>query len=143
MIEIREPSREEIKSILTDPEIYDRITDDDCPSREDYEFSDPFGSQYFGGYVDGRLIGVVIHHDGEIHVNILKDFRREHKSELLREALKRIDRDEVRAEIPSLFPSIIQFAKDEGFREERIVKDGYRKNGKTYDTLIMVKRCHS
>lgn len=128
----------EVKAILTDEEIYDRIADDDCPSREEYEFVDPFHAEYIGGYLDGKLIGLVIHHDGEIHVNILKDYRKQFKSELLRGALQRINRAKVWAEIPSLFPSIIQFAKDEGFREDRVIKGGFQKHGKTYDTHILV-----
>lgn len=137
MIEVRKVTDpEEIKTILTDPEIYDRITDDKCPSRDKYVFNDA-GAEFYGGYLGDKLIGIVIDHDGQIHVNILKDYR-QHKREFLRAVLSRIDRDRIFAKVPSLFPSIIQWAKEEGFKEERVIKDGYLKNGKSYDTHIMV-----
>lgn len=138
-LEIKEVSDpEEIKAIILDDEIYDRITDDTCPKKEDYVF-DSIGAQFFGGYLDGKLIGLVIHHDGEIHVNILKEYRKDYKTELVRGAFNKIDRPNVWAEIPLLFPSIIKFAEDEGFKQEKVIKDGFLKNGKTYDTVIMVK----
>ncbi len=138
-LEVRETtSLNEITSILLDDEIYERLADDDCPKREDFQFMDPFHSQYFGGYVDGQLMGMIIHHDGKIHVNILKDFRKEYKSEFLRKALSMIDRSRIYAEIPDLYPSIIAFAKSEGFREESVIKNKFRKNGVAYDTHIMV-----
>lgn len=138
-LEIREVTDPgEITSILTDQEIYDRIADDNCPPREQFKLHDPFGSQYFGGYADGKLIGLIIHHDGKIHVNILKDFRKAHKREFLRSVLSRIESGRIWCEIPGLFPQIVRFAEDEGFREEKIIKDKYVKNGKHYDTHVMV-----
>lgn len=136
-LKVRETiDEEEIKSILLDDEIYDRITDDFCPDKEDYVLYKQ--AKFIGGYVDGKIVGLVIHHDREIHMQVLKQFRREHKRDLLHQAIELIDDDRIYAEIPALFPSVIEFAKQEGFKEDKIIKDCYLKNGKTYDTHIMV-----
>ncbi len=138
-LEIRDVTdEEEIKSILTDEEIYGRITHDDCPDRKDYIFRDPFESRFIGGYVDGKIIGLVVYHDNKIHVNVLKPYRKVYKRELLRGSLGMIDAPVIFAEIPSLFPQIIVFAESEGFREIDVIKGGFKKNGKSYNTHIMV-----
>lgn len=129
---------EEIKSIILDPEIYDRITDDKCPALSKYEFSDPFGCRYIGGYLDGKLFGLLICHDDEIHFQVMKPYRKGNpKSLFLQRAIEMLGKA-VTAEIPALYPEVIHFAKQEGFREERIIKNGFRKHGKNHDKYILV-----
>jgi hypothetical protein len=46
--------------VLLDPEIYDRISDDNSPTREEWELPD---IDYWGGFIDGALASVHIEHD--------------------------------------------------------------------------------
>ena len=131
--EVTDP--EEILSILLDEEIYERISDDDSPSREDYVFRS-MGGKFYGGYVDGRLVGLIAHHGNQIHVNLLKGYRH-YKRDLWHGVKERLA-PPVYAKIPSLFPAIIEFAKSEGFTLDTVIKDAYKKNGDTYDIHVMV-----
>lgn len=136
ILKVRDTTDEkEITSILLDEEIYDRISDDSSPNREDYVLYKK--ARFIGAYLDGKIIGLVIHHDRRMHMQILKPYRSKGHF-LIRKAISMIDDDRIYAKIPSRYQSVIDFARLEGFKEERVIKNNYVKKGKTYDTHIMV-----
>lgn len=122
--------RHEIKQVLLDEEIYDRITDDNSPLREDYELPKEY-INYIGGYVHGEIASLFIVHEKRMHFMVLKKYRK-HARELLKESFKLWPRS-VYVVIPTLHKSVINFAKKFGFKHMGIEKDSHIKNGKLYD----------
>lgn len=133
---------EEAVSILTDPEVYDRIKDDEFPEEPptDRNVWPPPESIYYGGFVDGELASVSIVHPtengGQFHFQVLKPYR-EHKRELLRQALEYYRDWNLWCEIPDLYPGVLKLAKEFGFREVEVLSDHYVKNGQRYDSRIL------
>jgi len=120
----------EVKKIILNREIYDRISDDNSPSRE--EFIIPFEhANFIGGYVDCKIASLFIVHGKKMHFMVLKEFR-EHANELLQSSFMLWPRD-VYVEIPTLYRSVINFAKKFGFKEICVKENAHLKNGKLYD----------
>jgi len=123
-------TEEEIETVLCDDEIYDRISDDDCPAKEDFEI--PFNAvDFFSAKVNDKLAGVIVMHGDKIHFNILKKHRKD--AEYIFECFNQSWRKNMVAEVPSLYPDVLGFAKKVGFDEVEVVKNDYKKNGKLYD----------
>ena len=131
MIRVGLPNKKDIEHILLDDDIHDRITDDNCPDRGDFQI--PFkGCIYIGGYIEGHIASLfIVHNDNKMHFMVIKQHRR-HAKELLAASFKMWPHD-VYVEIPVLYRSVINFAKNFGFVEMEIKKDDHLKNGKTYD----------
>jgi len=136
LIEVRIPDIGDILSILFDDEIYDRISDDTCPPKEDYDFPE-HGLKNIGCYLDDKIIGLaIIEENGKLHFQVLKAYRR-HASKCLKACLKEID-DPLFCEIPLLYMSVINFAKKHGFSESGINDDTYIKNNKEHKILKLI-----
>lgn len=123
-------TRRNIRKVILDKEIYDRIGDDNSPPRE--EFKIPIdGGNFIGGYVDNKIASLFVVHGKKMHFMVLKDFR-EHARELLQASFMLWPRD-VYIEVPTLYRSVINFAKNFGFKEGDVKKNAHLKNGKLYD----------
>lgn len=131
MICVGLPNKKDIEHILFDDEIYDRITDDNCPDKGGFQI--PFkGCIYIGGYIDGHIASLfIVHNDNKMHFMVIKQHR-QHAKELLAASFKMWPHD-VYVEIPALYQSVINFAKNFGFVETEIKKDDHLKNGTLYD----------
>lgn len=130
MIYARYAEKSEIGKIIFDKEIYDRISDDKSPDREDFQIPRNNVS-YIGGYVDGIIVSLFIVHGKKLHFMVLKKFR-VYANELLKASFALWPRN-VYVEIPTLYRSVINFAKNFGFKEIGVDKKSHLKNGKLYD----------
>jgi len=134
-------SPKEAAKVLNDPEIYDRISNDNCPDTFD-EYPDT--ALYIGGYVNGQLVSVSIIHETKIgykfHYQVLKQHRK-YAGKLLKQAIGPILQicESIYCEIPSLYRSVINFASKHGFEVVEIKNACYPKNGINYDVHVMVK----
>ena len=131
----------EIKRILCEPVIYDTITADNCPSVEDFEPPINKDYKYVGGYVNSKIIGVMVYHkylDGnECHVQVLPDFRKEYAIKFGEQVLSFRGHSPLYAEIPTLYKNVLDFALINNFEIIDTIKNDYVKNGKTYDINVL------
>ena len=111
-------------------ELYDRITDDNCPPKEEFKLPSE-GYEAVGGYVDGKIASLFMVHDKKMHFMVLKPFRK-FARELLDASFK-VWPYTVYCEIPSLYKTVINFAKRYGFKETKLELLAHKKNGKLYD----------
>lgn len=125
---------EDVKTVIYDDEIYDRVTDDNCPSKEYFELPES-GYISVGGYVDGIIASMFIVHDNKMHFMVLKPYR-EYAGKLLKESFK-VYPFNVYVEIPSCYMEVINFAKNYGFEEVKITENAHKKNGKFYSVYTL------
>lgn len=120
--------------VLLDPEIYDRISDDNSPPREAWELPD---IDYWGGYIDGALASVNIEEnfrDGKkIHFQVLKPYRWAAR-ELLDASLPE---GRVYCQIPACFMTTINFARNQGFKVIEVSPKVYEKYGRLHDRILL------
>lgn len=115
MIEINIPTKEEIDFITFDPEIWERISDDTLPPKEQFKLSYEI-FEFRGFYIEKKLIALAsIEKDGNFHFEVLKPYRK-FSREILRICLSHLEKS-VYCIIPSLHRSVINFAKKNGFKE--------------------------
>lgn len=128
-------SKLDIETVIFDAEIYERISDDNCPPKE--KFKVPFNdAEYIGGYVEGEIASLFVVHDKKMHFMVLKKFRK-YARELLNASFCMRPKD-VYCVIPSLYPEVINFAKNYGFKQTAVHKNAHLKNGILYDNHILV-----
>jgi hypothetical protein len=134
LIEAHEASKSDIQAVILNDEIYDRITDDNCPPAS--EFDIPYEeAEYIGCYLCGRIAGLFVVHDDKMHFMVLKQYR-PWASDLLKACFEYRPQS-VYVEIPLLYKSVINFAKRNGFVE--IYSSGkHLKNGVEYDTKKLI-----
>jgi len=130
MITAREPCYEDVVKLIYDDELYDRMTHDDCPPKEEFQMPTD-GYDAVGGYVSGDIASLFLVHDDKMHFVVLKPCRK-HARELLKASFQKRPRS-VYCEIPSLYRSVINFAKNYGFIEASIEELAYKKNGQLYN----------
>jgi hypothetical protein len=132
MITAKAPNRDEIARMIFDPEIFERSKDDFAPDplNCDIHKADLSQHEFIGGYVDDEIASLFVVHKGVMHFSVLKHYRR-YARELLDVSIK-IWNKPVAVEIPSLFRSVINFARNYGFVETHITEDFFVKNGKKY-----------
>jgi hypothetical protein len=120
--------------VLLNPEIYDRISDDNSPPREEWELPD---IDYWGGYIDGALASVNIEHDfrdgKKIHFQVLKPYRWAAR-ELLNASLPE---GRLYCQIPTCFMTTINFAKNQGFEVIEVSPRVYPKYGQLHDRILL------
>lgn len=130
MITIKIAPIEDVKTVVFDSELYDRITDDNCPSKEDFTLPTD-GYTAIGGYIHGKIASMFIVHDSKLHFMVLKPYRL-YAWELLRDSFKFYPHN-VYVQIPSLYRPVINFAKNFGFIETKIDKKAHKKDNRLYD----------
>lgn len=135
--------RGEIEKILLDPVIYDCISDDNCPSIEEFKAPIGKGYTYIGGYSNNQIFGVMIYHNKNgktyCHIQVLPEYRAEFAQEFAKKALDEQLQygDEVWAEIPTCYDNVLRFALSFGFRQVDKQKDAYLKNGEKSDIIVL------
>lgn len=114
MIDIRTPSGDELKRVLFDPWVWDRISEDFAPAQDQIGEIPP--ARWFVAYADGVPCGYAATHateDGEkLHFAMLPAYRMRAR-EFLRGVLDRVGK--VYCEIPVCYPELINFARKGGF----------------------------
>lgn len=132
---------DDIKTVLCHPEIYDTITDDNCPKLED--FVPPMNEEYtyIVGYVKGEPIGAMIYHkyrDGnKCHVQVLPEYRKEYAKKFGEQSLLFKGTLPLYAEIPDLYKNVLDFALINNFKVIDVKENDYIKNGQTYNVNVL------
>ena len=132
---------DDIKTVLCHPEIYDTITDDNCPKLED--FVPPMNEEYtyIVGYVKGEPIGAMIYHkyrDGnKCHVQVLPEYRKEYAKKFGEQSLLFKGTLPLYAEIPDLYKNVLDFALINNFKVIDVKEGDYIKNGQTYNVNVL------
>lgn len=135
MIEIKKPSIRDINLVLFDDEIFDRISDDNT-RKEGLLF--PYQDwDWYGGYINNNIIGLFyIHDDNWMHFAVLKQYRK-YASKFLKKCLKEYNKS-VYCLIPTMYKSVINFAKKHGFKENGNGQFKYLKNNVFYDNVKLI-----
>lgn len=129
---------DKIRSVLCDPEIYDRITDDGSPDLEDFNPTEPSEGAFY--ITDEDNTGVVFIHwmnsvTIECHFQLLKEHR-DRSEEFGYAALKwmwdNTKAQKIIAKIPEIYLDVIKYATKGGFKFEGINEKSYQKNGVLY-----------
>ena len=141
-LSVEVPLTFEVARVLYDDEIWERITDDHCPPREQFPVP-PL--HYLGGYVDGTIVALyslhtdTARHEGwRMHFMVLKAHRR--LASLFIAAFLELSPRPLYVVIPKCYRSVINFAGKWGFDLYAIDLNAYRKGGRSFDNWNMVLR---
>ena len=124
---------EEIRAILSDPDIYERITSD-----ENKEIQIPLTRDFFYliGEVSGTPIGLAILHpykDGfEAHYQVLPEYRKSHAVQFAQKGLEMFRGHRVYGLVPEYYPNVIAFDKKIGFEHIDTIPNDFKKDGQLY-----------
>lgn len=133
MIVKRTTNIHDIKKVIFQRWVYDRITDDKCPATIDPPLE---GFEYIGAYVDGEIAGLGIYHDvkggTKFHFQMVPRFKH-----LAWFAIKGMLRRGIFVEIPEIYQDVIKFALAIGFHMKQRKLNSHLKNGVLSDTLIL------
>lgn len=141
IVDTKDP--ELIKTVLCDPGIYERVNDDYSVPVQEFEPRFVPGIQYIAGFVDNAIIGLMVytyHHSGiKCHLSVLPKYRQKYARKFARMVFKfgKAKNASIYAEIPTLFPEVIRFAKDLDFKVVGKIEKGRKKFGKFYDLIIL------
>lgn len=127
----------EIESILFDNYIWDCISDDNTPNKEDINLLN-YCHKYVGGYTDdGCIFSIMCYHyiNKELfcHIHVLPKYRKEYALEFGKKVLEN-ETETLYTKIPYNHRHIVNFAKKFGFEVIDYYDDGSIKNGKHYKT---------
>lgn len=138
--------KELIRSILTEPRIWDTIAED---GQDAGLFEVDLNQNCFLAVAhEGICIGIYVLHafNGctlKIHANILPEYRKHFATESGEKVLEwfRDDAPEkyekLVAMIPVIYPNVYHFTKNRGFDDEGRLVNAYRKNGELHDIHIL------
>ena len=140
---IRQATIAEAKEVLCDHFIYDCISSDGAPKIEDYEPGEAF---YVGGFIDGKIAALLVFHPKsnilwQVHVQVLKDYRAR-AMEFAEKGLGFFWNSaqsviKLCAEIPDLYPNVLNFALKANFKIDGRIDNAYLKNGKLYSLYYL------
>ena len=139
-MKVRLATEEEVRRVLLDPEIYDRISNDTCPP-VDAQIPLPPCVLYLGGYLGDKIVALyTLHWVGHyrMHFMVLKSNRGYARSLISKFLAATSYFRPLTIEIPSLYPSVIAFARYTGFQTVTVRPADYPKGGRDYDTHVMV-----
>jgi len=131
---------EEVKSILIDPDIYARITEDGAPESIDYIV--PKNVIYI---VDEKSRALMIYHwlsDWclQCHVQVIPRHRSiayDFGQAALKWAWDNTEAVKIVAQIPEIYEDVLKFAEKSGFILEGINERSYVKNGNIYAQVYL------
>ena len=132
---------DDVKAILCNEAIYDTISGDDAPLAKDFE--PPINDEYLyiGGYVNGKIIALMVYHkylDGnECHVQVLPEYRKEYAVKFGEQSLTFKGTQPLYAEIPDLYKNVLVFALLNNFEVIDVKENDYIKNGETYNVNVL------
>jgi hypothetical protein len=132
---------DDIKAVLCNPTIYDTITDDSSPNIEDFEPPINDSYLYIGGYVDNKIIGLMVYHEyldgNKCHVQVLPEYRKEHAKEFGEQSLQHCGTRPLYAEIPDLYKNVLDFALLNYFKVIERKDTGFIKNGVAHTINVL------
>lgn len=115
------------------PDIYPNIKDDRFPN--DVDIPD---NTIFHYYDEGMVSYFPMGNRLRMHPIVLPEHRR-HSFRIVRDSLSRIE-GEIEVLIPNYFIHLKRAAQLCGFKVEKTIKNQFLKNGKWYDSTVLVKQ---
>lgn len=142
---IVEPARsiEDIMTVVM--AVWDSISSD---LMSDYEGWEPDQSKdYLIGYIEDKPIGLFVFYRNTdvslwVHIQVLPEYRKEYAYEFGQKCIDKVRHLAVKlcAQIPVIYPNVIQFAEKSGFEVEGINKVSHLKNGELVDQVYLGMR---
>lgn len=130
----------DIKAVLCDSDIYDTISDDSSGPSCDFQ-PELAGHSYIAGYVDGKIIGLMVYHRHQhqnlCHVQVLKTHRAKHARRFGEASLVFKPDGPLYAIIPSCYENVLAFADMFNFRPIDKRQGTYIKGGIAHDDVIL------
>ena len=135
-----------INSILTNPAIYETITQDGASPASEYKTPEDDAVYYLLVEEEGEPIGLyIVHRDSmvshKVHANILTEYRPKYSNksaqDLIEWVFSNTDIVKLNAEIPYKYQNVISFTEKAGFTIEGIRRHAYLKDGVVYDVALL------
>lgn len=126
--------------MLIHPKVFDTISEDGVR-----DLPENVGAGYLCGYVP-ELIGCFIIHPQnricmDVHVQVLPEHRkrwaREFGKAVIEWTWENTSAQKLVAQIPFLYPNVMEFAREMGFEVEGVNTQSFRKKGKIWDQWYM------
>lgn len=143
MIVDRSYNEKDIKSVITHPDIYPRLINENSPPPDLWKPAK--GRIYIVGY-DAIPFGVLSANRKSdiqyiVHFQVIPEFRKTHAIKFAEKAVQWVwDNTEARklvAEVPEFHPNVIKFADKVGFIVEGVNYKSCLKDGKLYDQIYL------
>lgn len=132
---------DDLKAVLSHPAIWDAITSDDGPPFEKYDFAKIDEWLCIAGYQDEEPFAAMLYHphlDGtKLHIHVLPEHR-DKSRDFAAKALE-FSKLPLYAEIPEMYPNVIRFAEEFGFKKFITYHDRHKKNGALCDVVLLRK----
>ncbi len=131
---------DDIKAVLCNPEIYDRIASDNKGrlSIDTLPFND--GYRYIVGYINNIAFGLCVYCKKQdatmIHFHVLPDYRKKYAKIFAIKSLKLRGTSPLFAVTPNCYKPVINFALNVGFEIYGVHDEIFTKNGKDYQQTI-------
>ena len=140
---IKRISAKQVKELLSDDELFDRVSDD---SMTYDKFNPSVSGAYLGMFHNGDLIGFwwLIPDNAitiDVHCNILKEHR--HLSAIMVDEFYKYITSEFKTanklicKIPTTYIDVYEFTKKHGFTDEGLDRQSVKKSGKILDRHIL------
>ena len=129
-----------IESIIKDPEIWERASEDNIGS----DTFKPMYDDYCHWLIcrdNHTIIGIIYIHSEtsvsfDMHIYTIKEHRKKGKEMTLlffKWFLEKTNANKLNASIPVFYPEVINFALNVGFKEEGLNRESYAHNGLIHD----------
>lgn len=136
---------QQIKSIISHPEIYPYIIDDGSPSAEDYDPTPLFECCYFLGVFESEIIGCLFFHPEnyityQVHIAILPEYRKSSTSAMNKSfkwMFENTNCKKIIANVPITNQSAYALVKRAGMKNEGLNERSFMKNNIIYDQYIL------
>ena len=119
-INTRLGTHEEMMSLMLHDDLFERICDDNTPSKSDIHVPEGFFHIIISTVNDRLASYFLIHHHNHMHFGVLKPYRKFART-LFNKAFNFYGQD-VFCEIPACYPEVINAAKRVGFTQTKILK---------------------
>lgn len=134
---------DDARPVLTNPEIFQRISEDGATI--DNLIQGP-NEIFIGTFLDGQLIAVwwlwaMSSTTLDIHTHVLPGYR-EYSIQSWLQCLGLIESDlpsihKLQAKVPQCFPEVYHFAKNRGMRDEGMERESHFKNGRYWNQWLI------
>lgn len=135
-----------IKSIVTHDRVYDLVSDDGSPKKEDYIPIIGDGIYWLSIVDDNEIIGAYLLHmvnaiTYEIHTCLLPSAygkkARDAAKDVLNWMVENTNCEKIITHVPEFNRLALRYAKKAGLMEEGIIRKSFKKNGKVYDQVLL------
>jgi len=134
----------EIKSVITHPDIYPRLCNENSPKPEEWR---PARNRiYLTGKVDSKAIGVTSYNRKTdiqyvVHFQVIPEYRKSHAIKFAQKSIKWLwdntDAQKIVAEVPEFHENVVKFSLKVGFEIEGKNKQSVMKDGRLFDQYYL------